>query len=127
MIPDQKILSFTDLKAWQENHKLVILVYKITKLFPRTETYSLVDQMRRAAVSITSNIAEGYGRQSYKEKVVFFYVAHGSLTELKNQIIIAKDVGFIKEPDFKLLSDQANIGHQILQGLITKSKSFINS
>jgi four helix bundle protein len=127
MISDQKIHSFTDLKAWQENHQLVLRIYKITKLFPRSETYSLVDQMRRAAVSITSNIAEGYGRQSYKEKVQFFYVAHGSLIELKNQIIIAKDVGFLKESDFILLSDQANIGHQLLQGLITKSKSFINS
>ena len=82
-----KIDSFTDLVAWREGHKLVILVYKITKTFPREETYSLVDQMRRAATSITSNIAEGFGRQSYREKAQFFYLAKGSLNELTNQIL----------------------------------------
>lgn len=125
MIPNQQIKSFTDLKAWKEGHKLVLLIYQVTKTFPREETYSLTDQMRRAATSITSNIAEGFGRQSYKEKVQFFYLAHGSLTELKNQILVAKDVGYLKEEAFKPLVEQANITHQLLQGLITKSKSFI--
>ena len=80
----KKIRSFTDLNAWKEGHKLVILVYKTTKDFPKKETYSLVDQMRRAATSVTSNIAEGFGRQTYKEKAQFYYQAQGSLVELKN-------------------------------------------
>lgn len=120
-----KIKSFTDLIAWQEAHKLVILIYQITKNFPREELYSLVDQMRRAVISITSNIAEGFGRQSYKEKVQFYYLAQGSLIELKNQILAAHDIGYLSKTDFDMLVNQANIAHQLLQGLITKSKSFI--
>ncbi len=120
------IRDFTDLKVWQEGHKLVILVYKITKGFPREETYSLINQMRRAVASITANIAEGFGRQGYKEKVQFYYLAQGSLVELKNFIIIAKDVGYLKPSQFEELINQANLTHKLLQGLITKSKSFIN-
>jgi len=122
----QKIKSFTDLNAWKESHQLVILVYKVTKNFPLKETYSLVDQMRRSATSITSNIAEGFGRQTYKEKIQFYYLAQGSLTELKNQILIAKDVGYLETPDLKKLATQANVAHQLLQGLISKSKTFLN-
>lgn len=128
MIKDSRntIKEFTDLKAWQEAHKLVVLIYKATKSFPREELYSLVDQMRRASVSVTSNIAEGFGRQTYKEKVQFYYQAQGSLVELKNQLILACDVGYIKDHVFKELMTQAKIAHQLLQGLITKSKTFIN-
>lgn len=125
MIPNQKIKSFTDLNTWKESHKLVVQIYKFTREFPREEIHSLTDQMRRAATSITSNIAEGFGRQSYKEKVQFYYLAHGSLTELKNQILIAKDVGYLKEDNLDSLIKQANISHQLLQGLITKSKTFL--
>ncbi len=122
-----KIKSFIDLNAWKHGHDLVIMIYKITKKFPREELYSLVDQMRRSASSITSNIAEGFGRQGYKEKIQFYYMAQGSLTELKNQLLIAKDVGYLDEQDFNILAEKANITHQLLQGLITKSKSFLNS
>ncbi|MDO8600007.1 MAG: four helix bundle protein [bacterium] len=120
-----KIRSFTDLKVWQEGHILVISVYKITKGFPREEIYSLIDQMRRAASSVTSNIAEGFGRQGYKEKIQFYYIAQGSLTELKNHIFIARDVGYLTKDDFLTVMAQANLVHQILQGLIRKSKSFL--
>lgn len=120
-----KIKSFTDLNAWKESHKLVILVYRITKQFPREETYSLTDQIRRAVISITSNIAEGFGRQTYKEKVQFYYQAQGSLIEVKNQLLAAKDIGYLLKNDFDKLATQANIAHQLLQGLITKSKTFV--
>ncbi len=126
MIAKTKIKSFTDLFAWQEGHKLVLMIYKITTDFPQAEIYSLVNQMRRCVVSVTSNIAEGFGRQTYKEKVQFYYQAQGSLTELKNQLLIAKDVGYLIEIDLKKLSKQADIAHQLLQGLIRKSKTFIN-
>lgn len=121
---DGKIESFTDLKAWQEGHKLVIMVYSVTKNFPKEEAYSLTDQMRRAATSVTSNIAEGFGRHSYKEKVQFYYQAQGSLTELKNQLMISKDVGYIQD-GYVGLSEQANACHQLLHGLIKKSKSYV--
>jgi len=121
-----KITSFTDIKAWQEGHKLVLKIYEITNQFPARETYSLVDQMRRAASSITSNIAEGFGRQSFRDRVKFYYIAQGSLTELKNQILIAKDIGYIKEGDFEGIAAQANTVHKLLHGFILKSKSFIS-
>lgn len=121
-----KIKVFTDLHSWQEAHKLVLLVYSTTKAFPKEELFGLVSQMRRAAISITSNIAEGFGRRGYKEKIQFYYLAQGSLTELKNQIIIAKDIGYLLHEDSHKLINQANISHQLLQGLITKSKTFIN-
>ena len=90
-----RIKSFTDLKTWQEGHKLVVLVYATTKTFPKEEVYALTDQMRRAATSVTSNIAEGFGRHGYKEKIQFYYLTQGSLSELKNQLIIARDVGHL--------------------------------
>jgi len=121
-----KIKTFTDLNAWKESHGLVLFLYKVTKKFPKEEMFGLTSQMQRAAVSVTSNIAEGFGRQTYKEKVQFYYVAQGSLTELKNQIIIAKDIGYLEIADFQQLDKQSNISHQLLQGLITKSKTFIN-
>ncbi|MEK7156342.1 MAG: four helix bundle protein [Patescibacteria group bacterium] len=120
-----KILEFTDLKAWQESHRLVLLIYQFTKKFPKEESYGLVSQMRRAAVSITSNIAEGFGRQGYKEKIQFYYLAHGSLIELKNQLIVAHDVGYIDEGVFQSAVQQSSIAHRLLRGLITKSKSFV--
>ena len=118
--------SFTDLNAWKEGHALVLLIYALSKKFPK-DAYSLIDQMRRAAVSVTSNIAEGFGRNSYKERVQFFYLAQGSLTELKNQILIAKDVGYLNQKDFQKVALQANVAHRLLQGLMTKTKTFIHS
>jgi four helix bundle protein len=81
--------------------------------------------MRRAVVSITSNIAEGFSRRSYKEKIQFYYLSQGSLIELKNQLLIARDVDYLKIDDFNTLMFQADTTHKLLQGLITKSKSFI--
>ncbi len=78
-----KIKSFTDLETWRVTHQLVIAIYKIIKTFPSEEKYAPIDQMRRCALSITSNIAEGFSRQSKKEKLQFYYIAKGSLTELK--------------------------------------------
>ncbi len=123
---DGKIETFTDLNVWKEGHKLVIMIYEITKLFPKEETYSIIDQMRRAAVSITANIAEGFGRQTFKEKVQFYYISKGSLAELKNFLLIAKDVGYLLQDQLKQVAEQANIVDSILQGFIKKSKSFIN-
>jgi len=102
------------------------MIYKMIKNFPKEEIFALSDQMRRASVSITSNIAEGFGRQTIKEKVQFYYQAQGSLTEIKNQLIIAKDIGYLSSSDFSNIFQQADVSHQLLQGLITKSKSFIH-
>jgi four helix bundle protein len=71
-----KIKKFTDLLAWQEGHKLILLVYKLTKNFPKQEIFILVSQMLRASISITSNLAEGFGRRNLKEKIQFYYILH---------------------------------------------------
>lgn len=113
-----KIKSFTDLIAWKEAHQLVLAVYKITDSFPSKETYSLIDQMRRCAISITSNIAEGFSRQSKKEKLQFYYTSKGSLTELQNQLLIARDVGYLKKEDFNLIAQRTVQVNKLIGGLV---------
>lgn len=117
------IKSFTDLRAWQEGHKLVLYIYKVTKQFPRDELFGLVSQMRRAAVSVTSNIAEGFGRSSYADKVRFYDMAQASNTELQNQLLIARDVGHLETKKFLPISHQSVLVHKIINGLLKKSKS----
>jgi len=126
MTENSKISNFYDLNAWKEGHGLVLSIYKITKDFPRDELFGLVSQMRRAAVSVTSNIAEGFSRRSLKEKVQFYSMASGSLTELHNQLMVAKDVGYITEVNFEIIQSQVVKTHMILNGLIGKTKEFIN-
>lgn len=126
----EKIRTFTDLKAWQEAHKLVLMIYKITKEFPKEELFGLVSQMRRAAVSITSNIAEGFPRQSYKEKIQFYSMAQGSNTEVQNQLLVAKDIDYISQENFNEIAEQSVKAvkvHKLLNGLIKKSKDILNS
>ena len=118
-----KIKNFTDLQVWQVGHNLVISIYKITKTFPKDEVFGLTSQIRRCTVSITSNIAEGFSRHSYKEKVMFYYVSLGSTTELQNQLIIAKDVGYLdSKTQGDLFKQTVNI-HKMLNGLIKSSKA----
>ena len=118
-----KIVKFTDLNAWKEGHKLVLNIYKITKDFPKNEVYGLVSQMRRCAVSITSNIAEGFSRYSYKEKVRFYYISLGSTTELQNQLLICKDIDYLLVEEFKMIAEQTVKVHKIINGLIKTSKN----
>jgi len=122
-----KIQFFTDLNCWKEGHKLVIIIYKTTAKFPKEELYGLINQMRRAAVSITSNIAEGFSRQSYGEKVQFYSMAQASNTELQNQLLVAKDVGYFNNDSFEEATSQSVIVHKLLNGLIKKSKFIHNS
>lgn len=120
-----KIQKFTDLIAWQESHKLVLQIYKLTKQFPREELFGLTSQIRRACVSVTSNIAEGFSRQTKLDKIHFFHMAHGSLTEVQNQLIIARDVRYINEEVFEKIASQAVQAHKLLTGLIKSLKKEI--
>jgi four helix bundle protein len=113
----KKIKSFTDLIAWQEGHKLVLKVYEITKNFPNYEMFGLTSQMRRCAVSITSNIAEGFSRRTNKDKIKFYHTSLGSITELQNQLLIARDVSFINQDDFINLAEQTTSVQKVLHGL----------
>lgn len=120
-----KIRIFTDLIAWQEGHKLVVMVYKATDSFPYKEKDALTKQLRKAVMSITSNIAEGFSKPTYKDKAKFYGIALGSLTEVQNQIIIAKDVGYLNQEKFQKIFDQSVYVHKLLNGLIKKTKHFI--
>ncbi len=112
------IQRFTDLIVWKEGHKLVLMAYKYTNKFPNKETYSLVDQMRRAAVSITSNIAEGFGRRGVKEKVQFLYLSLGSGYELQNQIIIARDLDYMTKEEYEKMENQLQLVSKLINGFI---------
>src|SRR3989338_5283252 len=99
-----KIKSFTDLTAWREGHKLVLLIYRAVEEFPSGEKFGLSSQLSRAAVSITSNIAEGFSRNSSKEKIQFYYMSLGSLAEVQNQLLIAKDIKILDIKGFDMLA-----------------------
>ena len=112
-----KIKSFTDLFAWQNGHRLVITIYEKTDKFPSKEIFGLVNQMRRAAVSVTSNIAEGFSRNTSKDKYQFYSIAHGSLTELQNQLLISHDVRYLNEESFDELMEQTITVNKLINGL----------
>lgn len=124
---DEGIKDFTDLIVWKEGHKLVLMIYGVTNNFPENEKFGLVSQMRRCAVSVTSNIAEGFGRKGYKEKLQFYYISSGSITELKNQLLIARDVGYLADESFGDILRQANSAHKLLNLFISKTKTFLKS
>ncbi|HTX86815.1 MAG TPA: four helix bundle protein [Candidatus Nanoarchaeia archaeon] len=122
MNKEGKINKFTDLNAWRESHRLVLAIYRVTENFPDKEKFCLISQIRRAAISITSNIAEGFSRESYKDKAYFYSIAKGSLTELQNQLLLSRDVGYISEKEFNKLADQTVVAHKLISCLIKKSK-----
>src|SRR3989338_7507965 len=103
---ETKIRTFHDLKVWQESRKLVTAIYKITKSFPKDEQFGITNQLRKASVSIASNIAEGFGRKSIKDKVHFYTMSCGSLNEVLNQLFISKDLSYLKEKDWRDLEER---------------------
>ena len=113
----KKIRTFTDLNAYRQAHKLVLLTYKITQDFPKEERYGLIDQMRRAAVSITSNIAEGFGRNTTKDKYQFYTMSQGSLLELQSQLLVARDLQYLTKSIFNQIAQQSITVNKLINGL----------
>ncbi|MBI4685506.1 MAG: four helix bundle protein [Nitrospirae bacterium] len=114
------IKSFRDLNIWKDAIKLVKLIYEITKTFPNSEIYGLTSQIRRAAVSVPSNIAEGHIRRHTAEFRQFLFVALGSLAELETQVIIANELGYVnKEVRGRVIQDMDVLSKQI-HSLISK-------
>jgi len=111
-----EIKTFRDLVAWQKAMQLAKEVYKATSMMPDSEKFGLTSQMRRASVSIPSNIAEGYGRESLTDYLRFLKTARGSLMELQTQLILAEDLGFLRITP--ILNDLAAETDRVLQGLI---------
>jgi four helix bundle protein len=117
------IVDFKDLKVWQESHKLALEIYKSSASFPPAELYSLTSQLRRASISVVSNIAEGFGRSSKADQEHFYIMASGSLYELKSQLLIAKDLGYIDEGRYLSALAQADTAHRLLNALLRTHRS----
>jgi four helix bundle protein len=114
----EKARSFEDLIAWQESHKFILEIYRVTENFPQKEAFGITNQMRRAAVSITSNIAEGFARKSEKEKIQFYHIALGSLEELRSQMKISADLEYCTPEINKELELKAMSSSRLLNALI---------
>ncbi|MBI4982190.1 MAG: four helix bundle protein [Candidatus Omnitrophica bacterium] len=118
LLRSKEIKKFEDLEAWQISHKLVLEIYKVTVEFPKEEQYGIVSQLRRAALSVTSNIAEGFSRFHFNDKVKFYYNSRGSLSEVRNCIILAFDLNYLnKDIYFKLLDNSERV-LKLINGLI---------
>ncbi len=109
--------NFKELKVWQKAIKLVTVVYKNTQSFPKQEMYGLISQIRRAAVSIPSNIAEGAGRMSPGDFKHFLNIARGSSFELETQLTIGLNLGYLEQADFNLLTSDLDEIQRMITGL----------
>lgn len=119
--------TYKELIVWQKSYQLSVLVYEVTKSFPKEEIYALTSQMRRSVVSIPSNIAEGYCRQHKKEYLQFLQISFGSGAELETQLLIAKDLGYISDKDFEQCKDLLLEVMKMLNSLIYKVRSSLKS
>lgn len=122
---NNKINHFTELIAWQKNHQIVLKIYKISKDFPKEEIFGLTSQIRRAAASVTANIAEGYGRFHQKDRINFYMHSRGSNTELQNHLILAHDLEYISDIVFNELKQEVFEGYKIICGLIKSTQNII--
>ncbi len=118
-----KINSFKDLYAWQKGHALVLLVYQITNHLPQREQFALISQMQRGAISIISNLAEGFSRRGIKDKMHFYYIALGSTTEIENQLLVCKDLGYINEIIFNDADLLITEVKKLINGLVKSTKN----
>lgn len=112
-----RVFSFEKLSVWQKSRALTVFVYRITKLFPLEEKFGLVSQMRRCAISISSNLAEGSGRSQAKDKARFTEIAYGSALELLNQVVLSKDLEFLSEENYQKIRTQITEITAMLDGL----------
>ena len=118
-----QLKSFKDLKVWQKSVDLAVLAYSATEKFPRSELYGITNQIRRSAISISSNLAEGFKRNHRKEKMQFYKIAYGSTSELESQIEVSRKLNFLNENDYQCLSCMVIEVGKMLDGLV---KSQVN-
>jgi len=117
------VANYKTLIVWQKAYQLALLTYKKTAAFPRDELYALVSQMRRAAPSVTANIAEGYVRLTKKDQLHFYNIALGSLMELECYLLFSKDIGYIAEGDFQTALQSHEEVLKLLRGFINSQRS----
>lgn len=118
--------DYKQLEVYKEAKILVRMVYKLLEKFPKQEQYALCDQLRRAVISVPSNIAEGLGRYSSKEQIHFFEIAYGSLREVDCQMDIAKDLEYITEGDVRKITEQIRLVSALISGLRSKRMNTSN-
>jgi four helix bundle protein len=116
------VKNYRDLKVWQKAMGLVTEIYQHTKSFPEEERYGLTSQLRRSSVSLPSNIAEGYGRNSTQDYIRFLRIANGSLFELQTQLEIARNLNMLSEESFSVLFEMSREIERMLSSLINKIK-----
>ena len=114
---NEKKYEYKNLDVYQESKNLVLLVYRLLDKFPRTEQFALCDQLRRAVISVPSNIAEGSGRTSMKEQTHFVEIAFGSLMEVDCQLDVAHDLGYISDEELTMVVDKVRVVAALLSGL----------
>ena len=119
--------NFRKLQLWKSSMNLTTEIYKLTRNFPESERYGLSSQMQRASVSIPSNIAEGFGRESTKEFLRFLYTARGSLMELSTQLEICNNLGYLPEEEHSSIQRLADEVNRLLNGLIFSKKKLRSS
>ena len=112
--------NYRDLVVWQKSMKLVSEIYRHTKSFPEDERYGLTLQLKRSSISLPSNMAEGYGRNSTQDYIRFLRIANGSLFELQTQLEIALNLGFLTDESFSLLFESSREIERMLSSLIRK-------
>ena len=112
--------DYKQLEVYKEGKNLVKMVYKLLEKFPKEEQYALCDQLRRAVISVPSNIAEGLGRYSSKEQIHFFEIAYGSLREVDCQMDLAHDLGYITAEEVREVVDQIRLLSALISGLRSK-------
>jgi len=116
-----EIKSYKDLLIWQKGIEIVVLTYKLVSSFPKDELYALSSQVKRSSVSIPSNIAEGYGRQSTQSYIQFIKIARGSLCELETQLLVAKKLDFINDEElFSELTNQIIEESKMINSFLNK-------
>jgi len=121
-----KIYSYKELIVWQKSIQLVKEVYILTEKFPKSELYGISLQMRRAAISIPSNIAEGFGRKSLKEYTQFYSIAYGSALELETQLIISKDLSFTDKSHFNNCESLITEILKMLNSMVFKMRKMVS-
>jgi four helix bundle protein len=117
--------KFESLKAWQEAHKLVLMIYKISNTFPKDEKFRLVNQLCRSASSIAANLVEGNARAYRKEYTQFAYQSRGSLEETKYHLLLARDLEYLNEEEYNKIMQQADSVGKLINGLISYLRSNI--
>lgn len=120
------VYSFEKLNVWQEAKELVVDVYHLLDSFPKFEEYALCDQIRRAIVSVPSNIAEGSGRKSLKEQIRFLEISYGSLMETYNQLLIAIDLTYITEESVEAIKPSIDAVAKMINALHNKYARQLN-